>query len=300
MVADALSRLDADATMLCSDISEILNMDKSPCDDKNLNNTDYPMSTQLIAAYQRKDKTLMRHLECHPDYFSKTVDGTEVILFHKKIYVPKPLRHRVISWYHDMLVHPGAKRTELTIRQHLVWPGLTEHVENYVKSCHQCQRCKTPRKKYGHLPIKEMQDNPWDTVCVNLIGPYTIQTKEGKELSLQAMTMCDPATGWFEIHEVKSKAAEVTAVTFDQQWLCRYPRPKRVIFDNGNEFLGKDFQELLESYGIEAVPTTIKNPQANYVERVHQTLGNMLRTFELEDYSFDTGDPWSQILTNCA
>ena len=51
---------------------------------------------------------------------------------------------------------------------------------------------------------------------------------------------------------------------------------------------------------MKSVPTTVKNPQANFVERVHQTLGNMLRSHELEDHDFDYQDPWSQILANCA
>jgi transposase InsO family protein len=83
-------------------------------------------------------------------------------------------------------------------------------------------------------------------------------------------------------------------------WLTRYPRPERCIFDNGNEFLGKDFQDQLETHGIKAVPTTVKNPQANYVERVHQTLGNILRTKALDKYKFDYEDPWSDILAQAA
>jgi len=33
---------------------------------------------------------------------------------------------------------------------------------------------------------------------------------------------------------------------------------------------------------------------------VHQTLGNMIRTYELEKFEFDYNDPWSQLLSNCA
>jgi hypothetical protein len=36
------------------------------------------------------------------------------------------------------------------------------------------------------------------------------------------------------------------------------------------------------------------------VECVHQTLGNMIRTYELEKFEFDYNDPWSQLLSNCA
>jgi hypothetical protein len=36
------------------------------------------------------------------------------------------------------------------------------------------------------------------------------------------------------------------------------------------------------------------------VERVHQTLGNMICIYELENFDFDYNDPWSQISANCA
>ena len=43
------------------------------------------------------------------------------------------------------------------------------------------------------------------------------------------------------------------------------------------------FRHLLQEYGVEEKPTTIKNPQANGIlERAHQTFGNMLRTAELD------------------
>jgi cation transport regulator ChaB len=112
--------------------------------------------------------------------------------------------------------------------------------------------------------------------------------------------MCDPATGWFEVAEIRNKTSEGTAKILDQTWFCRYPRPKRCISDNGNEFLGKEFQELLQSYGVKSVATTVKNPQANFFQHVHQTLGNMLHSHKLDDRDFDFQDPWSQILSNCA
>ena len=57
---------------------------------------------------------------------------------------------------------------------------------------------------------------------------------------------------------------------------------------------------MLESCGVKAAPTTAKNPQANYVERVHQTLGNILRTEALDKWDFDYDDPWSDILAHAA
>jgi len=45
------------------------------------------------------------------------------------------------------------------------------------------------------------------------------------------------------------------------------------------EFVGQELQELLHSYGIKPVPTTVRNPRSNgVIERVHLTMGDMLRT----------------------
>ena len=54
-------------------------------------------------------------------------------------------------------------------------------------------------------------------------------------------------------------------------------------------------------YGIKVKFATTANPQANSViERIHQVLGNMLRTFKLETNYLDTDDPWAGILSATA
>lgn len=155
-------------------------------------------------------------------------------------------------------------------------------------------------KKYGHLSKQVINQDPWNTICVDTIGTYSVTTKHDKELNLLAITICNPVTGWFEVAKLKDKTALETSKVLDQVWFCCHPRPLRCITDNGCKSLGTEFQELLRSYGIQHVPTTIKNPQANFVECVHQTLGNMIRTYELEKFEFDYNDPWSQLLSNCA
>ena len=51
-------------------------------------------------------------------------------------------------------------------------------------------------QKYGHLPAKVAEADPWDVLCIDLIGPYTIErtNKTKKQLTLWALTMIDPAT----------------------------------------------------------------------------------------------------------
>ena len=89
-------------------------------------------------------------------------------------------------------------------------------------------------QKYGKLTPKQAETNPWDTLCVDLIGPYTIPRKRKKTLKLWCLTMIDPATGWFEMAQIPNKtAAEIADIT-KETWFTRYQLPQRIVFDRGN------------------------------------------------------------------
>ena len=155
MVADALSRLDTEVSSTTASSKQIAELYENT-DDKSLQDLDYPLLTQIMAEHRRKDLALIQHQQHHPEYFSKTVDGHEFILFNNNIYIPKIHRKPILSWYHTALQHPGIQRTERAIRSHMVWPGLSKDVEKHIKSYHQCQMCKNPRKEYGHLSLKDI------------------------------------------------------------------------------------------------------------------------------------------------
>jgi len=54
---------------------------------------------------------------------------------------------------------------------------------------------------------------------------------------------------------------------------------------------------IRNDYGIKKRPITVRNPQANsIVERVHQTISNILRTFKIYVTTVDDEDPWSGLL----
>jgi hypothetical protein len=50
-------------------------------------------------------------------------------------------------------------------------------------------------------------------------------------------------------------------------------------------------------YGIRVKAITTRNPQANAIlERIHATIGNIIRTHQVLDIQLDEQDPWSGIL----
>jgi len=114
--------------------------------------------------------------------------------------------------------------------------------------------------------------------------------------------MIDPASGWFEIKEYDDKQSITVTNIVEQEWLSRYPWPTQVTLDRGSEFIGHDFQDMIrDDYGVTTKLITTRNPQANaIVERVHQVIGNMIRTFELQHNYLDEDDPWKGVLSAVA
>jgi hypothetical protein len=303
IVADALSRLDLlpddptdDGTSIKGHPSTVTHEEVTMTEfaelyQNELSPDDYPVRISLIHYEQQKDTELMARLS-HKGYTSQKLRGGNhafnIVHYNDRIAVPKKLQRRILNWYHQILMHPGINRTELTIRQHFTWPKLHDEVEDICKKCITCQLTKKTKIKYGHLPPKEAEVKPWDTLCIDLIGPYIIDRKRNKDYKLHCMTMIDPATGWFEIVQIPNKRADILSNLLEMTWLTRYPFPQRCICDRGTEFMAELKETLEEEYGVTVNKITTRNPQANaIIERIHQTIGNMIRTFMVDERDFD-------------
>eukprot|EP00957_Ditylum_brightwellii_P054448 4125093-Ditylum_brightwellii.AAC.1 len=92
--------------------------------------------------------------------------------------------------------------------------------------------------------------------------------------------------------EIKTKRADVIANIIKQTWFNRYPWPTEVVLDRGTEFMAEFTEMIQRGYRVTKRPITAQNPQANgIVERMHQTIGNTLRTFQVHSTELDKEDP---------
>jgi hypothetical protein len=115
-------------------------------------------------------------------------------------------------------------------------------------------------------------------LCIDLIGPYTLNGKDGLSIDFMCLTMINPGTSWFEIMELptvtkstvpsKGKGKKVTfdkytkesETTFDKSfaqisnlvyktWFSRYPCCQYLTYNNGSQFKFH-FCALCDTYGI--------------------------------------------------
>ena len=293
-------------------------------DDKEI----FPLTVEEIAQAQKKDKSIQKDKD---KYDNLLVENTYVLCKDRRLVIPKKLQYRAIAWYHHYLQHPGHTRLEETLKKAMYWTDMRTSVRQHVRQCKSCQVNKRSKYSYGKLPPKLVLTIPWEALCVDLIGPYTIKGKDGSAIDFMCLTMIDPATNWFEIVELPvveispdgsshktqrkelatDKIGKTKEAYFDKSslmisklvnkcWFSRYPRCKYVIYDNGSEFK-LHFEDLCDSYGLKRKPTSIKNPQANAIlERTHDVLMNMTRTSELDMADSVAPDDIDAVLTNAA
>eukprot|EP00957_Ditylum_brightwellii_P179953 13708115-Ditylum_brightwellii.AAC.1 len=72
--------------------------------------------------------------------------------------------------------------------------------------------------------------------------------------------MIDPASGWFEIAEIKTKRADVVSNAVETSWLTRYPHLTQVVLYRGTEFMAEFTEIIASDYGVKKKPITARNP----------------------------------------
>ena len=268
----------------------------------------YPLDVTLFKTNQDADTKLQTKVQANQKwnnqrFTTKEIEGVELIHDNGKILVPEQLWERVLDWYHLLLVHPGEKRMESTIRLVYTWPGMRTQVKERCKNCHECQMSKKGGiKKYGLLQEKKGEVIKWSRVNVDLWGPKSVDNGE-YTYQVHVMTMVDPVTGWFELAPLYGAPTAFRAQQLlDNTWLARYPRPREIGFDNGGEFMA-EFKDLCNNMGLKQKPSLAWNPQSNAIlERIHQVLADCIRSFNLEEKVFNEqdDDPFEEYLTAAA
>ena len=96
--------------------------------------------------------------------------------------------------------------------------------------------------------------------------------------------MIDPATGWFDMAQIPNKTSAKIAYITEKTWFNCYPLPQRIVFDRGTKFMAEFSKMCQNGYGLKSKPITTSNSQSNaIIERIHQTIGNIILTFDVSN-----------------
>jgi hypothetical protein len=216
--------------------------------------------------------------------------------------VPHPdERWRLVKQLHERCGHFGARRTAALVLNSYWWHGLQADVAHLVSACKECSRVKatfnaTDPAELQPLPIKGLGYR-WG---VDLAGPFP-ETARGHRY---IMVCVEHFSKMVEAIPIPDKTPECTAYAFLHNVLARYGACAECVHDNGTEWSGGAFQQLLQDALIDPRHTSANHPQANgMTERCVQTIKKALKAMCLGKQNTKDWDlelPWLLLGYRCS
>ncbi|XP_072180884.1 uncharacterized protein [Diadema setosum] len=199
-----------------------------------------------------------------------------------QIVIPRVFRKHILSVSHESALggHLGVNKTVDKILKHFFWPGLRRDVSDFCRTCHVCQVVGKPNQKIPPAPLNPIPafDEPFSTVIIDCVGPLP-KTKAGHEYLLTMMCASTRFPEAVPLRRITAQNVSKALVKF----FTTVGLPKVVQSDQGSNFTSKIFQQVMCELGIKCVTSSAYHPQSQgALERFHQTLKNMMRTYCFE------------------
>jgi len=157
--------------------------------------------------------------------------------FKNRLYIPAndALKTKIAKGCHDSKVagHFGMEKTIEIITRDFYWKGLTEWINDYVRSCDECQQNKSPRHaRWGLLQPLETPYAAWNSISTDFIT----QLPESQGYS-QIMVVVDRFTkmAHFIGHPTNATAKDVGSFFLREVWKL-HGLPTEIISDMDAKF----------------------------------------------------------------
>lgn len=244
--------------------------------------TEQEMQTSPVCFF-KKNGVLMRK------WRPPNVDADNEWTVCYQIVIPTKYRVEVMKIAHDfpMAGHLGVNKTHDRVISHFYWPGMRKDISNYCKSCHTCQIVGKPNQKIPKAPLKPIPafEEPFSRVLVDCVGPLP-KTKAGNQYLLTLMCASTRFPEAIPLRNIKAKTIVKALIKF----FTLVGLPKSIQSDQGTNFMSNLFQQITHELGIEQFKSTAYHPESQgALERFHQTLKNMMRSYCLEH-----GNDWDE------
>ena len=204
--------------------------------------------------------------------------------FSWKLWVPPSMTARILSDAHDPpeAAHRGFHKTLERIRELYYWPRMVADTREYVRQCEICKQCKPcntiTRPMMGNETIT---CRSFQKLYADFLGPYP----RSKRNNTQLLVIVDHFSRFPFLKPMPKATAERVVKYMKEEIFCVYGIPESIHTDNGKQFVSKEFQALLQKYGIRHIRTAIHAPQSNASERLNQSILAAIRSYIKEDHT---------------
>ena len=272
-LADSLSRIPNNAS------SDEINLDLKVCFIQFANSR-----LQEIRMETKNDSTLRRlmthivngfptsiqelHQEVRP-YWSfgdelSIEDG--ILLKGSRVVIPSSLQESYLDKIHEG--HQGITRCTQHAKSSIYWPGINKDIENKVKMCSTCQEHGNSQSKEPLMSvIEEIPNVVWHTLGTDL---FYMDHQE-------YLIIADYKSKFPIVEKLNGNSSCKYVANITEKIFSIFGVPNSIISDNGPQFIGKAYQNLMKKHGINQITISPHHPQSHgFIERMIQTVKNLL------------------------
>ncbi len=210
-----------------------------------------------------------------------------------QIVIPQCLQSHVLelAHQHTMAGHLGVRKTKTRVLEHFWWPTVARTTADHCRTCDTCQRVGKPNQKPVKAPLQPIPafSEPFSEIILDCVGPLP-KTSSGHEYLL---TLMCTATRFPEAIPLRNITAR-SVLNALLKYFTHYGLPTIIRSDCGTNFTSKVFAQVTKELNIEHRTSSPYHPETQgALERYHQTLKTMLRSFVLEHHKdWDQGIPF--------
>ncbi|GFW24939.1 transposon Tf2-11 polyprotein [Trichonephila clavipes] len=288
VVADMLSR-------------PVTQEEESFCEENNITIADMPTrSCKDIREAQLKDDNLKKIIDSFEsplkteEYANWTERGfllNQGVLYcyvpdadsaEAQLVIPIAERELIMERHHDpMAGHYGEEGTFQKIVRRYYWTGMRKYISDYIKKCPECARFKATNQKPASLLRTPVYSQRFEVIAIDLFGPLP-QTDTGIQW---IFIVEDCAMKWVELFALSQASARQCATTLIEEVFMRHGIPRRIISDNGTQFVSAVLQQICFTLNISQNFIPVYSPQSNPVERKNRDLKPRLAILVGDDHS---------------
>lgn len=243
---------------------------------------------QIINSFENMDKD-----ENFANYTSRGYLMNQGILYRyspeseeeeeAQLVVPVQERERILQEYHDAPTagHYGVENTYKKIASRYYFRGMKKFISEYIKTCPACNRYKPTTQKPAGLLRTPAYAQRFETLAIDLFGPLP-ETSTGKKW---IFIVEDTSTKWVELFALSEATAANCAKILIEEVFLRYGLPRRLISDNGPQFVSAVMQLTCDLLEITQDLIPVYHPQANPAERKNRDLKPRLAILVGEEHA---------------
>lgn len=244
-------------------------------------------------------KTLFEHaMNQEPSSTPKTYSLTNGLLVKNRedklgnnvelLVIPENLREQIKSLCHEgTSAHLGTTKTKDKLNRYFYWPNCYKEIDEFVKTCDQCQRAGKPNEKTkAPLKLVPVIQEVFTKLNIDACGPLPI-TENGNRYVITAMCMSSKYPEAVPVSDIGSVSVTDALLNI----FSRMGFPREIQCDQGTSFTSALTTEFFERFGINVRHSSVHHPQSNPIERFHRTLKRLVRALCLE-----SGTEWDRHL----